>query len=237
MIRLQKYLAECGIASRRASEKLITAGKVKVNGEVVSTLGSKIDPHKDIVEVDGKSTKVEEKGIILFHKPVNVISTKKDPEGRPTVADYLGGKYSSYYPVGRLDFDSSGLIIMTNDGELAERLLHPRYGFKRIYEVLVEGSVSDDLINKLARGIELDDGDIRAQIEILESNRDDSLLRVSVAEGRNRIVRRMLDKVGHPVLELKRVEYGPFKLGRLRLEGTVKLTEREYRRIRDLIFR
>ena len=235
-VRLQKYLAECGIASRRRAEVLIERGRVSVNEKTVTELGTRIVPGVDQVRVKGRLVLPEEKGIILLNKPRSVVTTMDDPEGRPTVADYISKKYASYFPVGRLDWDSTGLVIMTNDGELAEKLLHPRYSIERTYEVLVQGSVSYDIANKVERGVMLEDGLARGKARVIDHPQDQesdaTWLEVTLTIGKNRIVRRMFEKLGHPVIKLHRVKHGPFKLGPIRSGGIKKLSEREYQGLR-----
>ncbi len=234
-VRLQKYIAECGIASRRKAEVLIAQGKVLVNGEVVTTPGTTVLPGVDAVVVDGTSIRVEEKGIVLLNKPVEVVTTMSDPEGRPTVAHYLTKKYRSYFPIGRLDQDTTGLVIFTNDGELAERLSHPRYKFTRVYQARLSGHVSDEALDKIEKGVNLDDGPASAQLEFLGDEADTTLLQVTVKEGRNRLVRRLFDHVGYPVVDLKRISFGPFTLGRLPYGEIRKLTESEYKKFRKTV--
>jgi len=236
-VRLQKFIAECGVASRRKAEELIAAGKVMVNGQVVKELGKKIDPARDRVQVRGKPLHLPERGVLLLHKPRHVVATMSDPEGRPTVADFLTHKYKSYFPVGRLDFESTGLLVMTNDGELAERLLHPRYGFERVYHVKVRGSVAEKTTRRLEKGVTLEDGPVSAVVKILETLDNSTWLEVKVAEGRNRVVRRMMDAVRHPVVKLQRVSYGPFRLGRLGPGEIRKLTDKEYQGARDAVLK
>lgn len=227
--RLQKFLSECGVASRRASEKLILQGKVKVNGEVVTELGRKVDPLHDRVTVREKIVRPPPRGVLLFNKPRGVVSTLDDPQGRPTVADFITKHFKSYYPVGRLDYDSTGLLLLTNDGELAQHLLHPRYGFKRVYHAKVSGRMAEKTARKLQQGVRLDDGLARAlEIKLLEDGEDSTWIEVVVGEGRNRLVRRMMEKVHHPVNKLKRVAHGPFRLGKLKPGQVKKLSEREY---------
>ncbi|MCB0310491.1 MAG: rRNA pseudouridine synthase [Bdellovibrionales bacterium] len=238
--RLHKYLAECGVASRRRAEELISAGKVAVNGVVVTKLGVKIDPERDQIRVEGKPVRPAEKGIMLFNKPRGVVSTMRDPQGRRNISDFLTKRYRSYFPVGRLDTDTSGLMILTNDGDLAERLLHPRHEIDRIYLAKVRGSLASDTIQKLEKGVTLADGIARAWVsiegELNERGEKYSHLLVTVREGRNRLVRRILDKVGHPVLELKRISHGPFKLGRMKSGEIQKLSNRQYMALRLVIF-
>lgn len=235
-VRLQKYLSECGVASRRKAEALIERGRVQVNGAVVTELGTKITPGIDEVKVKGKLVSPVEKGIILFNKPEHVITSMDDPEGRPTVADYLSNKYLSYFPVGRLDFDSTGLVIMTNDGELAQTLLHPKFQVERTYDVLVKGSVSYEISQRFERGIQLEDGVVRGDAKVLDAPGDPEILstwvRVTITIGRNRVVRRTFDKLGHPVMKLHRIKHGPFRLGSIRPGGMERFTEKQYRDVR-----
>ena len=235
--RLQKYIASCGVASRRAAEELILNGKVKVNDQIVTKLGTKVVPGRDKVQVRNRIISTPERGILLLHKPRGVVSTLDDPQGRPTVASYLTKHYLSYYPVGRLDYDSSGLVILTNDGELAERLMHPRYGIRRVYEARVAGVVGDKTIQRLRQGINLEDGRAVINAEIIKTDADATWLTVTIAEGRNRLVRRVMERVFHPVQKLRRVAHGPLKLGRLQSGQIKKLTEKEYRQIKSLVMR
>lgn len=235
-IRLQKFLAQCGVGSRRKMEEFITTGRVRVNGQVVTKLGRKIDPDLDRVEVNRRPIQVAPRGILLLHKPRGVISSMSDPEGRRTVADYLTKHQSSYFPVGRLDWDSTGLMILTNDGELAERLMHPRFGCERVYKARVEGSVPESVLDKLARGVKLTDGVVTAEAEILSNDEKSTWLSVRIREGRNRIVRRVFEKLGYPVMKLKRTEYGPCALGKLGVGEVRTVSQKEYLRIRRAVF-
>lgn len=235
-IRLQKFLSECGVASRRHAEELIVEGKVEVNNRVVTELGTKVDPVHDQIRVSRRIVKPAQRGIILLNKPRGVVSTLSDPEGRPTVADFLTKHFRSYFPVGRLDWDSTGLIILTNDGEMAERLMHPRYGFERTYHVRVEGIPNANALRKLEEGVRLHDGMARAKVQFLRNDDDSAWLEITLSEGRNRIVRRMMDKIRHPVMKLKRIAYGPFKLGSMEVGSIRKLSEREYRQYRERVF-
>ncbi len=232
LVRLHKYLAECGVGSRRKMERLIVQGRVQVNNQVVTELGRKIDPENDKVEVNRVPVKAAPKGIVLLNKPRGVVSTLDDPEGRPTVADFLTKNYRGYFPVGRLDWDTTGLIILTNDGEIAELLMHPRYQFDRIYHARVEGSVSQAVLDKAEQGIRLSDGIAYAVAEIVDTNQTTTWVEVRVREGRNRLVRRLFDKLGHSVVKLKRVGYGPFKLGKLDVGEVRPLTHKEYLNVR-----
>ena len=234
-VRLQKYLSQCGVASRRKAEELIRAGAVKVNGRVITELGSRIDPERDEVQAGKRAVKPRPKGVILLNKPVGVVSTLSDPQGRRTIADYISTHYRSYFPVGRLDYDSCGLMVLTNDGELAEVLLHPRYGFERVYEVVVKGRVADRVLWRIERGVRLEDGLVRARVNLICRNEETSTLRVAIKEGRNRIVRRLMERLAYPVQHLMRLSHGPFRLGSLKPGQIRRLSEREYRRFKARI--
>jgi 23S rRNA pseudouridine2605 synthase len=236
-VRLQKFLAECGVGSRRKMEQFITEGRVRINGQVVTELGRKIDPDTDRVEVNRRPVHAAPKGIMLLNKPRGVVSTLSDPEGRRSVADFLTKHYRSYFPVGRLDWDSTGLMVLTNDGEVAERLMHPRYGFERVYHARVEGAVPLEVLAKLERGIRLSDGFVKAQGTILKNDESSTWVEVRIHEGRNRVVRRLFEKLGHPVMKLKRIVYGPFKLGRLQVGQVRVLTQKEYEEARIKVLR
>ena len=212
MIRLQKFLANAGVASRRKAEELIAAGRVVVNGQVVTELGVKVDPDSDQVAVDGRRIESAELTWIMLHKPRGYVCTRDDPQGRPTIYDLLPESLHSLFYVGRLDVDSEGLLLLTNAGDAAHRLLHPSFRVPRVYDVLVNGAVSEETVHRLQTGVELDDGPARAEsVKIL----GDSRLRLMLREGRKREVRRMLQKIGHKVQRLKRISYGPVELGKL----------------------
>lgn len=219
--RIQKVLARAGVASRRAVEEMIVAGRVRVNGEP-ARLGQRVDASKDKVEVDGSRIPLREDLVhYLANKPVGVVSTAADPEGRPTVVD-LADPATRVWPVGRLDLDSEGAVILTNDGELTNRLTHPSYGVAKTYVVEVQGSVQNRVARLLARGVELEDGlTAPAEVQVLERAKGGSLVELVLREGRNRQVRRMMEAVGHPVRRLVRTKIGPVALGRLR-PGTVR---------------
>ncbi|MCO6431253.1 MAG: rRNA pseudouridine synthase [Deltaproteobacteria bacterium] len=235
LVRLQKFLSECGVASRRKAEELISGGKVRVNGEIVKELGTKVDPERDIVKVRNKTVKQAPKGVLVFYKPRQVISTLSDPEGRPCVGDYITKHYKSYFPVGRLDWDTSGLMILTNDGELTDALLHPRNQFNRTYHARVEGSVSQTLIDKMKKGVRLQDGLATARGEILRQDEKSTWLELTVQEGRNHLIKRMMQKLKHPVMKLKRVSFGPFELGRMQPGDMRPLTQKQYVVVRSKI--
>jgi 23S rRNA pseudouridine2605 synthase len=236
-VRLQKHLAACGVAARRKAEKLIAEGRVKVNGVVVTELGTKINPASDLIEVDNNPVRSAPLGVALFHKPRRVVSTLSDPEGRPAIKDYLTKKFESYFPVGRLDFESEGLVILTNDGDLSERLLHPRFEIDRSYRVSVEGRVSQAVAAKLEQGVKLVDGLAKARATHVEDLPDGTVLDLVVREGRNRLIRRMMEEVGHPVTRLTRMSHGPFRLGSLRSGQVEALTEDQYRRLKEEVVR
>ena len=214
--RIQKVLARAGVASRRAVEEMIVRGRIRVNGERVA-LGRRIDAAKDIVEVDGSRVPLStDLAYYLVNKPVGVVTTAHDEEGRETVMDLLEVEVR-VFPVGRLDMDSEGAVLLTNDGELAQRLTHPSFGVPKTYLVEASGSVKEKSLRALARGVELDDGvTAPAEVRLVEKNPNGTLVEMSITEGRNRQIRRMFDAVGHPVRRLVRTAIGPLMLGRLK---------------------
>jgi 23S rRNA pseudouridine2605 synthase len=215
-VRLQKYLARAGVASRRQAEELIRAGRVRLNGAVVTEMGTKIRPGEDRVTVDRRDVEPAPALWIALHKPRGVVSTRRDPQGRRTVYDLLPPTHRRLFHVGRLDLDSEGLLLLTNDGENAHRLLHPRYGAARVYDVEVEGRPDPETLDRLKRGVTLEDGLARAHdVRALRAPAGAGRLRLTLREGRKREVRRMLEAVGHPVVRLRRVQYGPVRLGDL----------------------
>jgi len=219
VMRVQKFLARAGVASRRGSEDLMTAGRVAVNGSVVTELGSKVDPACDTVTVDGvEVTLADEAVYIALNKPAGVMTTMRDPEGRPTVAELVpADAHPGLFPVGRLDFATTGLLLFTTDGELSHRLLHPRWKVLKTYRALVDGAPDSGDVKALRSGIELDDGPTApAVVRTVEHQGMRTLMEMSIREGRKRQVRRMFSAVGHPVLELERVSFGPVELGSLR---------------------
>ncbi len=227
--RLQKILSQAGIASRRASEQLMLDGRVTVNGATVRELGTKADPARDDIRVDGSRLKVVERRLyLLLNKPRGYVSTRSDPERRPTVIDLLRGVRDYVYPVGRLDFDSEGLLILTNDGDLAAKLTHPRHGVARVYEARVLGVPDDHDLDRLQKGVVIDGHKTGpADVKALGP----SQLRVTVREGRNRQVRKMCDAIGHPVTSLRRVAIGPLQDARLKLGHWRELTDAEVKRL------
>lgn len=235
-IRLQKLIASTGLSSRRKAEMLIASGRVSVNGKVVTELGTKVDPSRDHVKVDGTHlTSVQPFVYLMLNKPKNVMSTLDDPGGRTTVKDFLRGVAVRVFPVGRLDFDSEGLMLLTNNGELAQALLHPRYHVPKTYLIKVKGVLDDEEIARLERGVRLDDGMTSpAQVKKVRKVEANSWLEITIREGRKHQVKRMLDAVGHPVLKLLRIRMGPLSLGNLEPGEFRFLTDREANALRAL---
>ncbi|TDF99305.1 pseudouridine synthase [Paenibacillus piri] len=215
MERLQKVLAEAGVASRRKCEELITAGRVQVNGETVTALGVKVDAKKDTIHVDGRAIRQQKKVYVLFHKPKGVITSASDPGGRKIVTDFLKDISERIYPVGRLDYDTEGLLLLTNDGEFANLLTHPKHHVPRTYHATVKGVPHGSLLDKLRDGIELEDGmTAPAEVDYYDINpeRNETIVSITIYEGRNRQVRRMFDAIQFPVIRLRRVMFGPLAL-------------------------
>jgi pseudouridine synthase len=219
-VRLQKILAQAGVSSRRAAERLIADGRVTVNGKTILTMGVKADPRKDDIRVDGRRIKAAAQlRYILLYKPAGYVTTRSDPQRRRTVMDLLAGVREYVYPVGRLDYDTEGVLLLTNDGDLAARLTHPRHGVARIYEARVAGMPDREAIERLRNGIPLDGHrTLPADVVLLnEGRRDrDGVLRLTIREGRNRQVRRMCEAVGHPVQSLRRTRFGGLSDRRLK---------------------
>jgi 23S rRNA pseudouridine2605 synthase len=216
-IRLQKVLAAAGLGSRRGCEELIAAGRVEVNGRV-ATLGARVDPARDIVRLDGSQVPTAA-GLVYFavHKPRGMLSTMSDERGRSSLAEMVEDLTVTVHHVGRLDADSEGLMILTNDGPLSHRLTHPSFGVAKVYVAEVEGVVPRAVTRSLTEGIELDDGPVRADaVKLVDATKERSVLEVTIHEGRNHVVRRMFDTVGFPVTRLARVAVGPIRLGDLK---------------------
>ncbi len=217
-IRLQKVMAAAGVGSRRVSEDMIAAGRVSVNGEVVTEPGRRVDPSRDVVHVDGLRVQLDDDHLTLvLNKPLGVISAMSDDRGRPTLEPYVEPTGKRLFHVGRLDSDTDGLLLLTNDGELAHRLAHPSYEVSKTYVAEVRGEVARGVSRRLRDGIELEDGPARAdRFTVLQQRNGASVVQIQLHEGRNRIVRRMLEEVGHPVTRLTRIAMGPIRLGQLR---------------------
>ena len=235
MDRLQKILSHAGVASRRAGEKLIAEGRVTVNGQTVREMGVKADPAHDDIRVDGRRLKGRERlRYILLNKPAGYVTTRSDPQRRRTVIDLLRGVKEYVYPVGRLDYDTEGLLLLTNDGDLAARLTHPRHGIERTYEARVAGMPDHEALEQLRKGIPLDGKrTLPAQIH----DKGHGVLLISIREGRNRQVRRMCEAIGHPVDKLKRIGIGPIRDRMLKRGEWRELTADEIRRLKALASR
>src|SRR3990170_4436134 len=237
MDRLQKILSQAGVASRRASEQLMLEGRVTVNGATIRELGTKADPAQDDIRVDGRRiARPSRYRYLLLNKPRGYVTTRADPQRRPTVVDLLAGVREYVYPVGRLDFDSEGLLLLTNDGDLAATLTHPRHEVERVYEAQVLGVPDAHDLDRLSRGIILEGRRTApAHVELLRERRtegDTSVLRITIHEGRSRQVRKMADAIGHPVRTLKRVRIGPIFDKALRAGTFRELTPEEVRRLK-----
>lgn len=218
MERLQKVLAQAGIASRRKCEEYITSGRVEVNDRKVTELGFKVDPDKDVIKVDGRPISQQRKTYLMLNKPKGVITSVYDPKGRRVVTDFLDGVGERVYPIGRLDYDTEGLLLLTNDGEFANLLMHPRHHVPRTYHATVKGVPHGSVLDKLRSGVQLEDGmTAPAEIEYydVDEEKKESIIAITIYEGRNRQVRRMFEAVHYPVVRLKRVQYGPLALSGL----------------------
>jgi 23S rRNA pseudouridine2605 synthase len=229
LVRLQKLLAQSGVASRRKCEELMLAGEVEVDGEVVTRLGTKVDPTTAVVRVSGKRLPpVSAHAYLVLNKPRGVVSTMSDPEGRPTLADFVADRPERLFHVGRLDTDTEGLILLTNDGDFAQRLAHPSYEVEKTYVAEVEGRVDKGTVRELLAGVVLEDGpvDVR-RARVVSSTADRGIVELVIHEGRNRIVRRLLDQVGHPVRRLTRTAVGPVRIGSLKAGSLRELSADE----------
>lgn len=235
-VRLQKALANAGVASRRVIEQYIVEGRIRVNGRTVTELGRRIDPNSDLIDVDGSAVQLDvSKRYVMLNKPTGIVSTMRDEKGRPDLRRFTQDWEERLYNVGRLDAETSGLLVLTNDGDLAHVLAHPSFGVTKVYIAKVSGAVTAQTIAKLTRGIELEDGPIAAdKARLLDSSagsgrdgRASSLVELTLHSGRNRIVRRMMAAVGHPVEELVRRQFGPLHLGTLPVGKARELTKIE----------
>ncbi len=235
--RLQKFLARGGVASRRKAEELISAGRVTVNSERVTELGTKIDPARDLVAVDGKLVSAsEERHYYLLYKPSGCVTTLSDPEGRPTAAAYLATVKERVFPVGRLDYDAEGAVLFTTDGETANRLSHPRYGHRRVYLVKVKGAPRQEQLERMVSGVRLEDGPARAfEAELHERVEKNTWIRIAVGEGRNHLVKRLCEKAGLQVLRLFRPEFAGVSVEGLRPGCFRALDHGEVRSLQRLV--
>ncbi|MBP7148025.1 MAG: rRNA pseudouridine synthase [Acidobacteria bacterium] len=243
--RLQKILARAGVASRRAAEKLMREGRVVVNGQVASQLGTKADAERDYIRVDGvriKPTRLRAGGARHYYvafKPREMITSLSDPEGRPTVADLLRsrGVRARVYPVGRLDWDADGLLLLTDDGELANRVMHPREHLPKVYRVKVRGVPDDRALDRVRRGVTIEPGvrTLPAEVSLETTGDNASWLRVVLVEGRQHQIKKMFERVGHPVRRIRRMAVGPLRLGRLKVGDVRPLTEVELLALRRAV--
>jgi 23S rRNA pseudouridine2605 synthase len=236
-IRLHKLLAQSGIASRRKSEELMLAGRVTVDGEVVTRLGTTVDARHAVIRVDGVRLPPRSDHVyVAANKPLGTVSTMSDPEGRPTLADLVTDRSERLFHVGRLDTDTDGLILLTNHGDLAHRLAHPSYAVDKTYVAQVAGAMRPAVLRRLEFGVELDDGPAAVDtIRVRDSHGGRTLVELTIHEGRNRIVRRMLDTVGHPVQRLTRIAFGSVRLGSMRPGETRDLTVEELGALLDTV--
>lgn len=235
-VRLQKFLAEAGVASRRQAEKMILDGKVTVNGVVVTQMGVTVQPGQDTVAVNGKLVHREEKVYLLLNKPTGYVTTVRDPQGRPTVMDLIKNLPVRVYPVGRLDYATEGFLLMTNDGELAWALTHPRHHVPKYYLAQVQGVPGPEELRRFRSGLMLDDGPTApAEVRLVSKDGGDSLLAVTLYEGRNRQVRRMCEAINHPVVHLKRTGEGSLRLGNLAVGAFRFLTREEVGQLRKAL--
>jgi len=228
-VRLQKIIAQAGLASRREAERMILAGRVSVNNQITRHLGTKADSEKDEIRVDGMLIHNEsEKIYIMLNKPRGYVTTLHDPQHRPVVADLLSDVSSRVFPVGRLDYDSQGLLFMTNDGDFAQKLLHPRFRIPKVYRVKIKGRLSKSELSALDKGIELEDGKfLPEKISVIKNNKKSSWLLMTLREGKNRIIRRALESIEHDVAEIVRIRIGGVELGDLRTGQYRFLTKAE----------
>ena len=232
--RLQKVLAAAGLASRRHCEEYILDGRVTVDGKVVKTLGIKVDPDTQKVCVDGERIKIDRRQYFLVNKPTGVISTNADPNGRPRVIDLLPPWKGRLFTVGRLDEGSEGLLLVTNDGDLAHKLAHPKFQVERVYRALVAGVPSDEVLHQLRQGLYFTEGKFKVRdVRRIKSSLKSTILELVLTEGQNREIRRLLARVGHKVMKLKRIAFGPLRLGDLQTAGYRPLTAMELKQLQQ----
>lgn len=227
--RLQKYLASCGVASRRMSEEIIKSGRVAVNGQIVTEMGVKIKIGTDKVTVDGKDITPEEEHVyLMLNKPEGYVTTAHDPQGRPTVLDLVAEVPQRVFPIGRLDVDTEGLLFLTNDGELAYRLTHPKFAVTKVYHALVTGKPSEDKLDRMRNGLKLEDGMTKpCTVKVIRRYNHKTMLEITISEGRNRQVRRMCQAIGNPIIELERVKIENIELSQVKRGQYRKLTLEE----------
>jgi len=232
--RLQKIIARRGLASRRGAEEIISEGRVTVNGKTATT-GMKADPSRDHIKVDGKLlVRPEPKVYLMLNKPRGVVTSLLDPEGRPTVKDFLRGVKYRVFPVGRLDYDSEGLILLTNDGDFSNKLLHPSNKIPKTYAVKIKGMITEEQMKRLRLGVRLEDGKTEpARVRFLRESETNSWLEISITEGRKRQIRRMVEAVGHPAIKLRRISINGLKLGGLKIGAIRALTDKELQLLRQ----
>ncbi len=230
--RIQKIIARSGRASRREAERLIVAGKVTVNNVVVTNLGTKATPGVDVIKVDGKEVSLEKFVHVILYKPRHYVTTMKDPQKRPTVGELLKKWPVRLYPVGRLDYDAEGLLVCTNDGELSYRLQHPRFGVEKVYEVKLSGKPSKKALRQLEKGVNLKEGIARAdKVELIRYTDRNCWISLKLHQGWNRQIKRMGQAIGHPVIKIKRVAYGPLRLTGLQVGESRHLSDREVKQL------
>lgn len=232
-VRLQKYLAQCGVASRRQAEKIIKQGRVQVDGVVITAMGTLVNPDKQVICLDEKEVKAEQELFyILLNKPKGFVTTLSDPQGRPIVTSLIPDISARLFPVGRLDLDTEGALLLTNDGQLAQEIQHPKFEVKKSYEARVLGTPDKHVISQLERGILLDNKKTSpARVRIKKKFKKSSIIKITIHEGRKRQVRKMFQAVGHPVIELKRVSYGKLLLGTLPTGKYRKLNRNDIKKI------
>jgi 23S rRNA pseudouridine2605 synthase len=232
-VRLQRVLASAGFGSRRACEVLIQDGRVEIDGEIVTELGTRVDPSTAKIRVDGSAIKVKRRRYFAVHKPAGFVTTHRDPAGRPRVID-LVPKGEELFPVGRLDRASEGLILVTNDGELANQLAHPKFGVEKLYRVLVAGFPTAEALEKLRHGVRLAEAWVKAsRLKVIGKQRQATILEMALKEGKNREIRRMAAQIGHKVLKLRRIAFGPLRLGTLPVGAAREITSTELDALKD----
>jgi 23S rRNA pseudouridine2605 synthase len=234
MVRLQKFLADAGVASRRAGEEIIRAGRVEVNGKTVKELGTRVDPEHDRVYVDGKPLRARRKIYIALNKPPGLVCSRKDELNRPTIYELVPKEWAHLHSVGRLDYNSEGLIFLTNDGEFSLRLTHPRYGVRKKYVAMVEGRIEPEMLSRFTRGVHFEGEKFKAEkARLISTSQAKSIVELELAEGKYREVRRLFESEGRIVKRLQRIQIGKIKLGELRPGKWRTLTESEIKSLLD----